>query len=101
MLWRVRKSTGVVQTGGAENSVLPGNTGATGLNVAEKKGCVKTKRDLDRKYCTVLQNNDVETAQNMVDKEKERQKYVCCGSKRVCGAFESKTAVRGRFGETA
>ena len=71
MLWRVRKSTGVVQTGGAENSVLPGNTGATGLNVAEKKGCVKTKRDLDRKYCTVLQNNDVETAQNMVDKAKK------------------------------
>ena len=71
MLWRVRKSTGVVQTGGAENSVLPGNTGATGLNVAEKKGCVKTKRDLDRKYCTVLQNNDVETAQNMVYKAKK------------------------------
>ena len=71
MLWRERKSTGVVQTGGAENSVLPGNTGATGLNVAEKKGCVKTKRDLDRKYCTVLQNNDVETAQNMVDKAKK------------------------------
>ena len=71
ILWRVQKSTGVVQTGGAENSVLPGNTGATGLNVAEKKGCVKTKRDLDRKYCTVLQNNDVETAQNMVDKAKK------------------------------
>ena len=26
---------------------------------------------MDRKYCTVLQNNDVETAQNMVDKAKK------------------------------
>lgn len=74
-LLSAQKNTDVVLTGAVNNNGLPGNTSVADLNVAEKKSVVKTKKELDREYFTALQNNDIETAQNMVDKAAENAGY--------------------------
>ena len=94
MLWRVRKSTGVVQTGGAENSVLPGNTGATGLNVAEKRVASRLKEIWIESI--VLSCKIMMSKRRKIWLIRQRKTKICLLRKQ-----ESKTAVRGRFGETA
>lgn len=74
-LLSAQKNTDVVLTGAVNNNSLPGNTSVADLNVAEKKAVVKTKKELDREYFTALQNNDIETAQNMVNKAAENAGY--------------------------